>query len=145
MMVVRSQAAKDHVSYKVSDRNKTRAYLECSGDDCPAYARISFHTKTEQFRISQVQDQHSCQGSLEKLRGSQREQIFLVKHLREGMTVNSKAPIKDVQHLVSTFRILPLTKQRKQCVLRQSMRDGSSTIWWKAMFNGYFVRIPKIL
>lgn len=45
VMAIRSQAAKDHVSYKVSDRNKTRAYLKCSGDDCPAYARISFHKK----------------------------------------------------------------------------------------------------
>ena len=99
-MAIRSQAAKDHVSYKVSDRNKTRAYLKCSGDDCPAYARISFHKKTEQYCISQVQDQHSCQGSLKKSRGSQREHTFLVKQLHEGMTVNSKTPIKDVQQFL---------------------------------------------
>ena len=47
-----------------------------------------------------MQDQHSCQGSLEKSRRSQREHTFLVKHLSEGMTVNSKAPTKDVQQFL---------------------------------------------
>ena len=35
-----------------------------------------------------------------EISGSQREHTFLVNHLRESMTVNNKAPIKDVQQFL---------------------------------------------
>ena len=65
------------------------------------------------------------------------------------MTVNSKAPIKDVQQFLGRKLgvHIPYSTAHKAKVAvcaETIMLNGSSTIWWKAVFNVYYVRILKL-
>lgn len=93
----RVHAQKQGFSYKVSHRNKSRAVLKCSGSNCQAYTRLSFSKKLEHYVIGKLKDEHSCQGTLQASRGSQRDHEFLVSLLRNDMIVNKNTPVKDVQ------------------------------------------------
>ena len=93
----RVHAHKASFSYKIADRNKKRSVLKCSGDGCAAYIRIHYSTKIEQFVIGKFLDDHSCQGSLQAPRGSQRHHEFLVSLLQNGFAVNKDTKVKEIQ------------------------------------------------
>lgn len=95
----RIHAQKHGFSYKITHRNKNRAVLKCSGTNCNAYARISLSKKLEEYTIGKLSDSHSCQGSLQAPRGTQREHKFLVSLLRDSMIVNKTTKVKDIQTL----------------------------------------------
>jgi hypothetical protein len=93
----RVHAQKQGFSYKVSHRNKSRAVLKCSGSSCQAYTRLSLSKKLEHYVVGKLKDDHSCQGTLQTPRGSQRDHEFLVSLLRDDMIISKNTQVKDVQ------------------------------------------------
>ena len=73
MMTIRSQAAKDHVSYKVSDRNKTRDYLKFSCNGAVRYIESSLKGNNDntEYQVEYSLDNITSSGDIgEATKGS---------------------------------------------------------------------------
>jgi hypothetical protein len=77
-MAVRAYAVDEGFSFRVIDSNKTCWLLRCEQQDCPFRLRAILSKKDDKLRITQLNSDHSCVGTLAGKCGSHTNHRFLV-------------------------------------------------------------------